>query len=169
MVAAAYDVKNWVADVIVSRVGERRSRAARLAEHDRERERHQEPVRIEPWIDLDRQLRSIAARRSALDHEELVLIREAIRIQLWRPLGMASMREYLEVAMGYSPQVAAERLRVAEALDALPAIEQALGANELTYSAVRELTRSDVEDGGCGAKMRVAARTCGRSRSWFGA
>ena len=43
--------------------------------------------------------------------------------------------------MGYGPQVAAERLRVAEALDALPAIEEALATGELSYSAVRELTR----------------------------
>jgi hypothetical protein len=97
--------------------------------------------RSEPWRDLDRQLRSIAKQRAALDAEELALIREAVRIQLWRPLGMTSMREYLERRMGYGPQVAAERLRVAEALDALPAIEAALETGELSYSAVRELTR----------------------------
>ncbi len=97
--------------------------------------------RSEPWRDLDRQLRSIAKRRGALDAEELVLIREAGRVQLWRPLGMTSMREYLERRMGYAPQVAAERLRVADALDALPAIEAALETGELSYSAVRELTR----------------------------
>jgi len=120
MVAAAYDVKNWGAWAVVSYAAETSS---------------------EPWRDLDRRLRSIAARRSALDHEELTLIREAICVQLWRRFGMASMREYLELAMGYSPQVAAERLRVADALEGLPALEEALGANELSYSAVRELTR----------------------------
>jgi hypothetical protein len=97
--------------------------------------------RSEPWRELDRQLRSIAKRRAALDAEELALIREAVRVQLWRPLGMTSMREYLERRTGYAPQVAAERLRVADALDALPAIEAALETGELSYSAVRELTR----------------------------
>jgi len=120
MVAAAYDVKNWGALVAVSCAAESEN---------------------EPWRDLDRRLRSIAARRSALDHEELTLIREAVRVQLWRRFGMASMREYLELAMGYGPQVAAERLRVADALEGLPALEEALGTNELSYSAVRELTR----------------------------
>jgi hypothetical protein len=43
--------------------------------------------------------------------------------------------------LGYGPQVAAERLRVAEALDALPELEDALDRGELSYSAVRELTR----------------------------
>ena len=97
--------------------------------------------RDEAWRELDRHLRSVAKRRAALDHEELTLIREAVRVQLWRPLGMTSMREYLESRMGYRPQTAAERLRVAEALEALPTTEQALAANELSYSAVRELTR----------------------------
>jgi hypothetical protein len=95
----------------------------------------------EPWMELHKQLLSIAKRRAALDSEELALIREAIRVTLWRRLGMVSMREYLEHAMGYGPQVASERLRVAEALDALPAIEDALASGELSYSAVRELTR----------------------------
>jgi hypothetical protein len=97
--------------------------------------------REEPWRELDRKLRSIAKRRAALDGEELALIRQAIAVQLWRPLGMISMREYLEHVMGYGPHVANERLRVADALEELPAIEAALTTGALSYSAVRELTR----------------------------
>ena len=76
------------------------------------------------WRELDRQFRSLAKRRGALDHEELALIREAIEVQLWRELGMVSIREYLERRMGYTPGVASERVRVAEALEAMPALEQ---------------------------------------------
>jgi hypothetical protein len=93
------------------------------------------------WRELHWQLRSVAKRRGALDHEELVLLREAIAVQLWRELGMVSMREYLETVMGYSPGVASERLRVAEALDAMPALEQALETGELSFSAVKAITR----------------------------
>ena len=93
------------------------------------------------WRELDRQFRSLAKRRGALDHEELALIREANAVQLWRELGMVSIREYLERRMGYTPGVASERVRVAEALDAMPALEAALAAGELSYSAVREITR----------------------------
>jgi hypothetical protein len=93
------------------------------------------------WRDLDRQLRVVAKRRGALDHEELQLIRKAIVLALWRELGMVSMREYLEHVMGYGPNVASERIRVAEALGAMPALEAALGAGELSYSAVRAITR----------------------------
>ena len=80
-------------------------------------------------------------RRGALDHEELALIREAIEVQLWRELGMVSIREYLERRMGYTPGVASERVRVAEALEAMPALEAAHASGELSYSAIREITR----------------------------
>jgi len=95
----------------------------------------------EPWMALHQQLVSIARRRAALDSEELGAIREATRMQLWRKFGMTSLREYLEHFLGHGPQVAAERIRVTEALEALPAIEDALATGELSYSAVRELTR----------------------------
>jgi len=130
MVAAfTYDSKVWAVSVASSwaRESEQRQPSAERGE--------------EAWRALDRQLRSVAARRAALDAEELALIREAIRIQIWRPLGMVSMREYLEHRMGYGPQVAAERLRVSDALEGLPMMEAALEAGELSYSAVRELTR----------------------------
>jgi hypothetical protein len=83
------------------------------------------------WRDLDRQFRSLAKRRGALDHEELALIREAIAVQLWRELGMVSIREYLERRMGYTPGVASERVRVAEALESMPELEQAHASGEL--------------------------------------
>jgi hypothetical protein len=97
--------------------------------------------REEPWQEIDRRLRSIARKRAALDVEELALIRRAIALQLWRPLGMISMREYLENVMGYGPHTANERLRVASALEQLPATEAAFARCELSFSAVRELTR----------------------------
>jgi hypothetical protein len=54
---------------------------------------------------------------------------------------MVSIREYLERRMGHTPGVASERVRVAEALEAMPALEEALVSGELSYSAVREITR----------------------------
>lgn len=94
-----------------------------------------------PWERVHARLCAIARTRSALDHEELQLIREAIEHAIWRRFGMTSIREYLEHVMGHSPKVASERVRVAEALHAMPALEGALGRGELPYSAVREITR----------------------------
>jgi hypothetical protein len=54
---------------------------------------------------------------------------------------MVSAIDNLERVLDYSPHVASERLRVAVALGELPELAQALARNELSFSAVRELTR----------------------------
>src|SRR5206468_30842 len=62
-------------------------------------------------------------------------------VQIWKPLGMVSILDYMERRLGYAPHTAYERLRVARALGDLPATEAALERGELSHSAVRELTR----------------------------
>jgi hypothetical protein len=93
------------------------------------------------WRSVDRALRSIAERRAALDAEEARWLREAERLQIWRPLGMVSALDYMERTLGYSPHAAMERLRVARSLESLPLLEAALDAGDLNFSAIRELTR----------------------------
>jgi hypothetical protein len=68
-------------------------------------------------------------------------LREAERAQIWKPLGMVSALDYMERVLGHTPHVAHERLRVARALGDLPALELALARGELSFSAIRELTR----------------------------
>ncbi|HEX7941871.1 MAG TPA: HNH endonuclease signature motif containing protein, partial [Gemmatimonadaceae bacterium] len=93
------------------------------------------------WKAVDRALRSIRRRRAALDAEEARWLREAEALQIWRPLGMVSILDYLERVLGYAPRTAQDRLRVARALGDLPRLTAALTAGELPFSAVRELTR----------------------------
>jgi len=93
------------------------------------------------WEEVDGVLRSIAKRRAALDVEEARWLRRAEEIELWRELGMVSMIDYMERALGYGPHNAKERLRVAHALEELPQMEAALERGEVSFSAVRELTR----------------------------
>jgi 5-methylcytosine-specific restriction endonuclease McrA len=93
------------------------------------------------WREVHARLLSLRARRAQLDHEELVALRDAMRLQVWREVGRASMREYLEHTLGYGPRAANERLRVAGALDAMPVLEKALRSGELPYSAIREISR----------------------------
>jgi HNH endonuclease len=93
------------------------------------------------WRVVDRALRTIAARRAALDAEEARWLREAEALQIWRHLGMVNAIDYMERVLGYRPRSAEERLRVARALGSLPVLEQALATGELPFSAVRELTR----------------------------
>jgi len=98
-------------------------------------------LRIDDWQVLHQRLRGIAKRRAILDAEEAWCLREAETLKLWRRLGYIHMSEYLERELGYGPQVAGERMRVARELAELPLIEASLGDGALPYSAVRELTR----------------------------
>ncbi|MBK9032369.1 MAG: hypothetical protein IPL61_13835 [Myxococcales bacterium] len=68
-------------------------------------------------------------------------LRTARAVGLHRHFGYGSLLEYLERTLGYPPNVARERLRVADALAELPATAAALAAGTVPYSAVRELTR----------------------------
>jgi HNH endonuclease/RuvA, C-terminal domain len=98
------------------------------------------------WKRVDRELRAIAKKRAALDAEEARWLREAERLQIWRPLGMVSAFDYLERVLAYTPHTARERLRVAKALGDLPAIGESFEDGALSYSAVRELTRVATSD-----------------------
>ena len=59
---------------------------------------------------------------------------------------LGSFSEYIERLFGYKPRSLQERLRVAEALESLPALARALASGELSWSAARELTRVVVPD-----------------------
>jgi hypothetical protein len=93
------------------------------------------------WRAIDRELRSIAKRQRALDAEEAALLCVVARQQIWRQFGCATMLEYLEMIFGYGPKVGHERVRVAMAIEALPELRDALANGEVSYSALRELTR----------------------------
>ncbi len=93
------------------------------------------------WRVVDRTLRGLARRRAALDVEEAAWLRRARALGVHRELGFASFFEYVERVLGYAPGPARERLRVADALAALPKLRAAMTAGEVAYSAARELTR----------------------------
>jgi hypothetical protein len=93
------------------------------------------------WRTVDRRMRRLAARRSALDAEEARLLVIARRLEIHRKLGYGSFDEYLERALGYAPTTGRDRVRVAEALEELPEIGRALEHGTIGFSAVREITR----------------------------
>ncbi|CAN5902408.1 hypothetical protein BH11MYX2_BH11MYX2_29540 [soil metagenome] len=93
------------------------------------------------WRFVHEQLLSIAQRRGALDAEEARWLREAERLQIWKPFAMVNMVDYLERVVGYAPRTAQERLRVARALANLPELTEALRSGELPHSAIKELAR----------------------------
>jgi hypothetical protein len=109
------------------------------------------------WREVDRMLRGIARRRATLDSDEAEWLRRGRSLGVHRELGLATFVEYVERILGYAPGAARERLRVADALVALPKLQAAMAAGDVSYSAARELTRVatvDTED----AWLAVAAK-----------
>ncbi len=93
------------------------------------------------WNEVHDKLVALANDRARLDAEEAVWLLEGLRQSVHVPLGMGTYFEYLERVFGYRPRFAAERLRVAQALEDLAEMRQALRDGVLCWSAVRELTR----------------------------
>ncbi|MFZ5893681.1 MAG: HNH endonuclease [Myxococcota bacterium] len=93
------------------------------------------------WESVHDRVVSFAKRRAGLEWEEGRLLCEALRAGVHRRLGFASFYEYVERLFGYNGRLVKEKLRVAQALEPLPEMSDALRTGELTWSAVRELTR----------------------------
>jgi hypothetical protein len=93
------------------------------------------------WKRVHGELIRLARSKGAYDAEEARWLLEGKRVRVHEPLGFATFLSYLEHVFGYGPRLASERLRVAEALAGLPAMSDALASGDLSWSAVRELTR----------------------------
>src|SRR5689334_5038257 len=97
--------------------------------------------RLDECRRLHERLVGWARQRAATDAAEARELLLAQELGIWEAYGYATMLAYMEAELGYSPHTASERLRVAHALIALPAIAARLEAGDLHHSAVRELTR----------------------------
>jgi hypothetical protein len=93
------------------------------------------------WQHIHRELSRMAKSRAHLDWDEAAWLVRAHRSRVHVHLGFGSFVEYVERLFGYGPRWTGERLRVAEALELLPEIAQALRDGVITWSTVRELTR----------------------------
>src|SRR3954470_22643965 len=78
-------------------------------------------------------LSRLARQHAALDAEEGRCLLAAYRAATPAHLGFASFSEYVERMFGYSPRSTQEKLRVAEALQRLPAISSALEEGTLSW------------------------------------
>ena len=98
------------------------------------------------WKRVHGELVRLARSKGAYDAEEARWLLEGKRVRVHEPLGYANFLSYLEHVFGYGPRLASERLRVAEAIVALPSMNDALASGDLYWSAVRELTRVAVPE-----------------------
>ncbi len=95
----------------------------------------------EGWKRAHAELVRLARRHAALDREEGTWLLQALRHSTHLRLGFASFAEYAGRLFGHSPRLVSDKLRVAEALEELPQLAAALEAGQLSWSALRELTR----------------------------
>jgi hypothetical protein len=98
------------------------------------------------WVRAHEALSRLARERAAADAEEGRWLLAALRSAAHVHLGYGSFGEYVERLFGYKPRSTQEKLRVAEPLEHLPAIAQALETGDLNWSAARELTRVAVAE-----------------------
>jgi hypothetical protein len=105
------------------------------------------PMReVHDWRQVHGKLIELARRKAGYDAEESrwLLAGRAANVHL--ECGYGSYLEYLERVFGYGPRLARERLRVAGALARLPETMAALAAGELSWSAIREISRVATPD-----------------------
>lgn len=93
------------------------------------------------WKKIDRTLRRLGRVRAAHDYEEGRWLLAARRTRVHVHLGLGSFAEYVDRILGYDARATIERLRVAEALEALPALSEALASSRIVWSAAREISR----------------------------
>ena len=93
------------------------------------------------WETAHAALSRLAKQTAAADADESRWLLAAFRTATHLHLGFGSFHEYVERLFGYKPRTTQEKLRVAAALEGLPALRAALESARLNWSAVRELTR----------------------------
>lgn len=93
------------------------------------------------WRAAHDALTRLARDRAGLDFQEGRQLRTAQQARVHERLGYGSFAEYIERLFGYSPRLTFEKLRVAEALESLPRLSEALRDGNTSWSSVRELTR----------------------------
>src|SRR5688572_8294018 len=102
--------------------------------------------RVEEWALAHQALSKLRLKRAALDAEEGTWLLRAFRAATHVYFGYASFGEYIERLFGLSRRATEEKLRVAEALEQLPELSEALRSGKLNWSVVRELSRVAMPD-----------------------
>src|SRR4051812_19340997 len=88
---------------------------------------------VNAWERAHDALSRLARQRAALDAEEGRCLLAALRAAAHVHLGFGTFGEYVERLFGYSPRSTHEKLRVGEALEALPVFSRALEEGALSW------------------------------------
>jgi hypothetical protein len=94
-----------------------------------------------PTERLEAEITTLAGHLAAAECRWLLLVAEFDRREAWAHWGCVSASHWLGWKCGVEHRSAQEKVRVARALAALPAITAAFSKDELSYSQVQALTR----------------------------
>jgi hypothetical protein len=94
------------------------------------------------WVLAHRALSRLARQRAKADAEEGRWLLRARRAATHLHMGFGSFAEYIERSFGYCARTTHDKLRVAESLESLPALSEALESGALSWSA---LSRVDLD------------------------
>ncbi len=86
-------------------------------------------------------LKAALARLRAAEADAVGCFAEILCRKLYRELGYSSIHAYAEVELGFSANKTWQFMRLAEALEALPAVKASLAAGELSWTKARTLAR----------------------------
>jgi hypothetical protein len=98
-------------------------------------------IEANDWRTVHASIERLAVEQRGLDVEIGRCLSLASRLGVHRRLGISTFVEYADRMFGFDARMTRERLRVADALEALPSMRAALQTGRCVWSAVRELTR----------------------------
>ena len=96
---------------------------------------------LDPIVELEDEIRTLASQIHAATHRLLLLIADFDRRRGWEIGGHRCCADWLSFTTGIDRGAARERVRAARALVGLPQISEAMSRGELSFSQVRALTR----------------------------
>ncbi len=105
-----------------------------------------EPETTNEWIRAHQRITALGRERAGHERQVCRWLLCAERLGVFVRCGFASLREYAERMLGLGARQTEERLRVGRALARLPELDGALASGQLSWSAVRELTRIATAD-----------------------
>jgi hypothetical protein len=97
-------------------------------------------------VALGEEIAGIAGRINVATHRLLTCVRQFDEAAGWFEQGAQSCAHWLTWRVGLDPGTAREKVRVARALGALPAIDEAFAAGRVSYAQVRAMTRVATTD-----------------------
>src|SRR4051812_6439761 len=92
-------------------------------------------------VALGDEIAEIAGRINVATHRLLTCVRRFDEAEGWHEQGAQSCAHWLTWRIGMDPGTAREKVRVARALGALPAIDEAFATGRVSYAKVRAMTR----------------------------